>query len=357
MEPVNVTPLPQMTPVESGAPRGGDPEGRFAETLDKELAAAAAGSSVEEQALLWHGLGAGDAQLPAADPTLLGADAEAAALGAETSAAELALDLAGLLHGPAAATPAALRAGEALDAKPSDTMRGLLSRIDASRAATAEDLARRAGPAGAGVEGDEIPTAITWQAPGAEIGQAGLGAEAPSTTPTSAPAGMTGLADLASRWQPAAARTDAQTTTTARVDTPIGAPGWGEAFQQRLVWLVDREQQSAELHVNPPHLGPVDVMLDLAEGSARIAFASPHALVREAIESSLADLRNALAERGLTLAESFVSADSGSAREHLAQETGRASRTVDTIEGGSAPALPAPEAPRRRGAGLVDTFA
>ena len=54
------------------------------------------------------------------------------------------------------------------------------------------------------------------------------------------------------------------------------------AFSQRVVWLVDRQQQSAELHVNPPpHLGPVEVMLNLKDDGAHIAFCSPHAAVRD----------------------------------------------------------------------------
>ena len=31
-----------------------------------------------------------------------------------------------------------------------------------------------------------------------------------------------------------------------RVDTPLGAPGWNEAFQQKVVWMVDRQLEGAE---------------------------------------------------------------------------------------------------------------
>jgi flagellar hook-length control protein FliK len=142
--------------------------------------------------------------------------------------------------------------------------------------------------------------------------------------------------------------------TSARIDTPLGAPGWAEGFQQKMVWLVDRQQQSAELHINPPHLGPVEIMLNIGEDGARITLCSPHASVRAAIEASLPELRAAFDERGLTLGEATVSADSGAAREQFA----RAQRGDRAPEGGTPAALVTEsvnvQATRR---GLVDIFA
>ena len=138
-----------------------------------------------------------------------------------------------------------------------------------------------------------------------------------------------------------------------RVDTPLAAPGWNEAFRQQVVWLVDRQLETAELRLNPPHLGPVEVVLKVSEDGARIAFCSPHAAVREAIEASLAELRSGLAERGLALGETLVSADPGSAREHMMRDENvrgapRASDAAQSGGDGETRALP------RRG--LIDTF-
>jgi len=141
-------------------------------------------------------------------------------------------------------------------------------------------------------------------------------------------------------------------TATARIDTPFGESGWSDAFQQKVVWLVDRQQQSAELHVNPPHLGPVDVLLSLADDGAQIAFTSPHAAVREAIEASLADLRTALSDKGMTLGETLVSADSRQAREQLAE--GRQSGPRESSGSGEIAVEISPRPVQR---GLVDLFA
>jgi flagellar hook-length control protein FliK len=176
---------------------------------------------------------------------------------------------------------------------------------------------------------------------------------------TTSPLDALSSAALMPKWAPAAhATTDpmASAPATARVDAPVGSEGWGDAFRQKVVWLVDRQQQSAEIHVNPPHLGPVEVMLNLSDDGAHIVFCSPHASVREAIEASLAELRTALANNGLSLGQTFVSADAGTARDQLRDEmvrnpqapasTPAESRSVSEIE---------TTRPLRQG--LVDIFA
>jgi flagellar hook-length control protein FliK len=168
------------------------------------------------------------------------------------------------------------------------------------------------------------------------------------------------------------AKWTAQTTdaappqVTARVDTPLGAEGWGDAFQQKIVWMVDRQQQSAELHINPPHLGPVDVMLNLTDDGAKLAFVSPHEAVREAIQASLPDLQTALSDRGVTVSQSFVGADSGAAREQFGaafqgNDTGERSGSRQTRgSAGTTAQVGSVDTPRRAvttARGLVDIFA
>jgi flagellar hook-length control protein FliK len=112
--------------------------------------------------------------------------------------------------------------------------------------------------------------------------------------------------------------------------------------------------------MNPPHLGPVEVSLNLSDDAASIAFASPHAAVRDAIEASLGDLRQSLSDRGLQLGQALVSADSGQAREQFQQEQARAAAGRGGHGGRSGPGEPLPvEAARARvvSRGLVDLFA
>ncbi len=141
---------------------------------------------------------------------------------------------------------------------------------------------------------------------------------------------------------------------TAHIQTPFGQTEWTEQFREKVVWLVDRQQQTAELHIHPPHLGPVEVMLTLNDDRTSIAFVSPHPAVREAIEASFADLRATLEERGLNLGHASVSADARDAREQLPQNAQSSGRR---FPGGIATAedMPLQRALLQRG--LVDTFA
>jgi flagellar hook-length control protein FliK len=117
--------------------------------------------------------------------------------------------------------------------------------------------------------------------------------------------------------------------------------------------LVDRQQQTAELHIHPPHLGPVEVMLTLNDEKTSIAFVSAHPAVREAIEASFADLRATLEQRGLALDHSSVSADAQDAREQLSQNAESARR----LGGKVAATADEPQRSRLAHYGLVDTFA
>ena len=98
--------------------------------------------------------------------------------------------------------------------------------------------------------------------------------------------------------------------------------------------------------------------LNLSDEVAHIAFSSPHAAVREAIEASLGDLRQALGEKGVSLGEAHVGADPGTAREQLPGEAAQRGRGSNRGAGtGIEPVIPeiAPRATVSRG--LVDLFA
>ncbi|MEO6422952.1 MAG: flagellar hook-length control protein FliK [Candidatus Nitrotoga sp.] len=91
------------------------------------------------------------------------------------------------------------------------------------------------------------------------------------------------------------------------VDMPVTNNAWGEEFSQKIVWMTTQQGQSAELHLNPPQLGPLDVLIKVNGDQATALFTSPHALVREAIEQALPKLREMLADNGIVLGNTTVS--------------------------------------------------
>lgn len=94
------------------------------------------------------------------------------------------------------------------------------------------------------------------------------------------------------------------------VSTPVGHARWGEELAQKVVWMTSQQTQVAEIHLNPAHLGPVEVMLSISQDQATAQFVSQHPAVRDAIQDALPRLREMLAESGIQLGNVMVGADS-----------------------------------------------
>ena len=91
------------------------------------------------------------------------------------------------------------------------------------------------------------------------------------------------------------------------VGRPVGHPNWDQALGQRVSILARDGIQVAELKLQPPELGAVDVRIRVRDGEAVVHFTAQSAAAREAIDLALPRLREMLAESGLTLTESEVS--------------------------------------------------
>lgn len=94
------------------------------------------------------------------------------------------------------------------------------------------------------------------------------------------------------------------------VATPVHSPNWSADVGQRVVWMARNNVQEAQLSVNPPNLGPIEITLSLKDDAATARFFSPHAEVREILEQALPRLREMLAGAGVQLGQSDVGAQS-----------------------------------------------
>lgn len=95
----------------------------------------------------------------------------------------------------------------------------------------------------------------------------------------------------------------------ATVSTPLHAEAWPQHFGEKIVWLAKNDQQTAQINITPPQLGPVQITLNLSGDQATVAFASPHAEVRQAIESSMPQLKEMLSAAGISLGDTNVGAN------------------------------------------------
>ena len=144
------------------------------------------------------------------------------------------------------------------------------------------------------------------------------------------------------------------------VNAHLHSAAWPQQFGDKIVWLAKNEQQSAQLTINPPQLGPIQISLNLSGDQASIAFASPHAEVRQAIESAMPQLKEMLSSAGISLGQSNVGANltQQSAENPFSDANGKRSADENAILPANDKAANAPGNPvLHRGRGLVDLFA
>ena len=146
-------------------------------------------------------------------------------------------------------------------------------------------------------------------------------------------------------------------SNTTTIAAPLGSNAWSSEFSQKISWLSNQQSQVAELHLNPPDLGPMHVVISVTDNQATALFSSPHSEVRHAIENALPKLRESLADNGIMLGNATVSdqrpRDSG-AGNFTHQRARDRVESLNTTE--SAP-ISTPLIATRRYTGILDTFA
>ncbi len=117
---------------------------------------------------------------------------------------------------------------------------------------------------------------------------------------------------------PSQPQTAAQTTlpTQTSLSASVQSPNWpGQLGQQLVQFARLGGEQQVEMRLNPAELGPLSVTLKMTEQGAQAQFLASHAQVRQVLEQAIPQLREALAEQGITLGETSV----GEQRRHDAQ--------------------------------------
>lgn len=95
-----------------------------------------------------------------------------------------------------------------------------------------------------------------------------------------------------------------------RIDVPVNQAGWGEAMGNRLMMMVNGRVQSANIHLNPAELGPIEIKVSVNQDHATVHFVSTNSTVRDAIEDAFPRLKEMFSQNGLNLADANVSQQS-----------------------------------------------
>ncbi|WP_018606629.1 flagellar hook-length control protein FliK [Uliginosibacterium gangwonense] len=153
-----------------------------------------------------------------------------------------------------------------------------------------------------------------------------------------------------------------QIITQHTISTPVTAHNWADEVGQRLSWVANKDNGRAELILNPPHMGKIEVSINLNGDQASASFTAANQATRDAIQDAMPRLREVLADAGIQLGQANVSAgNSGQAQadQYAARNSSQSQRW---LTGGSAdvdglPSLADTHGRTTRGNGLVDLFA
>jgi len=150
-----------------------------------------------------------------------------------------------------------------------------------------------------------------------------------------------------------------ETKAAERLTPAVGSAGWDQALGQKVVWMVTGEQQSASLTLNPPDLGPLQIVLNVSNSQANATFTAAQPEVRQALEAAMPKLRDMLGEAGIELGQATVNSGSPNQQSQQNQQNPSfASRHGQggADSGGSATVTASRAVPSSGGSGMVDTF-
>lgn len=157
----------------------------------------------------------------------------------------------------------------------------------------------------------------------------------------------------------------------ASIPVPLNAPDFSQKLADQVsLWVSQVRQEgpmTAELHLNPAEMGPINVKISLDGSAARVDFAAAAQETRQAIEASLSALSSSLNEVGISLSGGGVSsqtqqslAQGGQAGQQGQEGRGPAPSAQSSgaeDDGGDALAMRQVSVPRSNRLGGLDLYA
>lgn len=170
------------------------------------------------------------------------------------------------------------------------------------------------------------------------------------------------LSRLAAQLQPGALQQAAAAVAVPadKLTGRVGTPAWDQQLGQKVVWMAAGGDQSATLTLNPPDLGPVQVVLTVTNDQADAAFMSAQPEVRQALEAAMPRLREMMSEAGIAFGSATVSAGTPEQQnngERAAPGERRGNGQGGGVSGGEIAIAPAAGGRSRPSLSAVDTFA
>ncbi len=171
---------------------------------------------------------------------------------------------------------------------------------------------------------------------------------------TAPQADVTALPNNTMALSPAALSAALSAPVSGQLAPQVGSPAWDQALSQHIVWMANGAEQSATLSLNPPDLGPLQIVLNVSNNQATATFIAAQPEVRQAIEAAMPRLEAMMFGAGIQLGQTNVRSDSSSQQNSNQPQSRKGSSTSSTLT-----ALPVTgnlAEKRAGGQGLVNTF-
>lgn len=121
---------------------------------------------------------------------------------------------------------------------------------------------------------------------------------------------------------------------------PLKAGGqqFGEAIGERVAFLINHKLNSAEIRVDPPHLGKLDIQIQVKDdNSAVVVIQTQSAQTRDLVDSASLRLREFLQDAGYAAVDVNVSHQQSSGQQEMAQQSENSAGVSETDESGHQP--------------------
>jgi flagellar hook-length control protein FliK len=116
--------------------------------------------------------------------------------------------------------------------------------------------------------------------------------------------------------------TEINSANLPELKAPVSSPDWGPALNQRITWMVANSLQNANITVNPPNLGPLEINIQTDQNKTNVQFIVSSSEVRQAIQDAIPSLGKMLESSGLQLGQADINSRSYSQnRENAKTET------------------------------------
>ncbi|WP_343587142.1 flagellar hook-length control protein FliK [Herbaspirillum sp.] len=147
---------------------------------------------------------------------------------------------------------------------------------------------------------------------------------------------------------------------TDKIQPNVGSAGWDQAVGQKITWMVSGGIQSASLTLNPPDLGPMQVVLNVHNAQADATFITAQPEVKQALEAAMPKLREMMDQAGIQLGQATVNTGTPNQQQGAPSQQARntsSSGSFGQDQDGDIAAAATGSAAVSSGLGLVDTFA